>query len=100
LVELLFKSGEKPVKFPCLYHRPRDDLQLSGVEAGDEVSVLLILNDLLELESEPECIQWRRPGTRRKVYLLSHHFIFVNVDDILYNRGMNDHITQYHETSP
>jgi hypothetical protein len=100
LVELLFKSREKPVKFPCLYHGPRDDLQLSGVEAGDEVSVLLILNDLLEFESEPECIQWRILGTRRKVCLLPHHFIFVSVDDILYNRGMNDYITQYPEISP
>jgi hypothetical protein len=32
-------------------------MQFARVKAGDEVSVLLILNDLLEFESEPVCIK-------------------------------------------
>jgi hypothetical protein len=95
LIELHFESIEKSVKFPGLYHGPRNDLQLPRVEASDEVSVLLVLNYLLELESEPARIQWRRVGARRKIYLLLHHFIFVRVDDILYNGSMNGHITQH-----
>ena len=53
LVELLLDGRKKIVKLSRLYHGPWDDLQLPRVKACDEVSVLLILNYLLEFESEP-----------------------------------------------
>ena len=70
------------------------------MEAGDKVGILLVLNDLLELESEPGCIQWKRLTADRKVCLLLHHFIFVCVNDILYIEYVNVRITLYHEMSP
>jgi len=36
------------------FHIPRDDIQLPGVEARNEVGLLFVLNYLLELEGEPE----------------------------------------------
>jgi hypothetical protein len=36
------------------------------VEAGDEVSVLFILNDLLEFKSEPRHGQWKRRSYRKE----------------------------------
>jgi hypothetical protein len=56
MVELLHDSDGKFVKFFRLYHWPRNDLQLHRVKVGDKVSFLLILDDLLKLESEPGCI--------------------------------------------
>jgi hypothetical protein len=56
LVELLFDGRKKSIKFSRLYHRPWNDLQFPRVKARDEVSVLLILNDLLEFESEPRFV--------------------------------------------
>ena len=66
------------------------------MKAGDEVSILLVLNDLLKLESEPVCIQWEKLRTDRKICLLLHHFIFVRVDDILHIEYMNVRIARYH----
>ena len=56
LVELLFERRKKCIKFPCPYHRPWNNLQPPRVKTGNEVSILLVLNDLLELESESGCI--------------------------------------------
>ena len=60
LVELPFDNGKRFVKFFRLYYRPRDDFQRPRIKAGDEVSVLFILNDLLEFKSEPGRSQRKR----------------------------------------
>jgi hypothetical protein len=85
LAELLFNRRKEFVELSRLYHRPWNYLQLSRMKTCDEVRVLLILNDLLEFESEPMCIELMREEREgRDVYSLLRHFGFVRVDDILY----------------
>ena len=57
LAELLFDRRKKLVKFSRLDDRPWNNLYFSCVKAGDEVGVLLFLDDLLELKSEPICVE-------------------------------------------
>ena len=48
----MFDSKEKSIEFSRAYYRPRNDLQLPPVNAGDEVRIFLVLNDLLEFKSK------------------------------------------------
>jgi hypothetical protein len=57
LVELPFQCGKKLVKLFGLDHGPRDNLQFSRMKTSDEVSILLVLNNLLEFERESGCHQ-------------------------------------------
>lgn len=57
LAKLLFDRRKKFVELSRLYHQPWNYLQLSRMKTCDEVRVLLILNDLLEFESENVCIE-------------------------------------------
>jgi hypothetical protein len=52
LVELPFQCGKKLVELSRLDHGPRDNLQFSRVKTTDEVSILLVLDYLLEFERE------------------------------------------------
>jgi hypothetical protein len=55
LVKLHFESGERLVELFRFHHGPRNNLQLSRVKMSDEVSILLILDYLLEFERESKC---------------------------------------------
>jgi hypothetical protein len=55
LVEFLSDSREKSVKSLGPYHRPGEDLKLPRMKACDEVSIWLIVNNLLEFKSGSGC---------------------------------------------
>jgi hypothetical protein len=50
LVKLLFKFNKKRIEVLRCNHGPRNNLQFSSVKMRDEISVLLVLNYLLEFE--------------------------------------------------
>jgi hypothetical protein len=52
LVKVISKRSERCVELFRFDHRPRDNLQFSGVKTSDEVSVLLVLNQLLKFVRE------------------------------------------------
>ena len=59
LVELPFQRSKKFVEFFRFDHGPRDNLQFTCVKPSDEVSILLVLNYLLEFERESIYCQQR-----------------------------------------
>ena len=52
LVKLPLECSKKLVEFFRFNHGPRDNLQFSCVKTSDEISILLVLNYLLEFERE------------------------------------------------
>jgi hypothetical protein len=82
LVESLFDPAESLVEFLRPDHRPRDNIQLPRVKAGDEIGVLLVLNYPLELERESGLLLGGE-GLLFLCHLLFLHFGLVRVNDIL-----------------
>ena len=53
VVQELPKTVEQRVELLRLNHRPRDDLEITAMELSNEVICLFLLDDRLELQTEP-----------------------------------------------
>lgn len=53
VVQELPKTVEQRVELLRLNHRPRDDLEITAMELSNEVICLFLLDDGLELQTEP-----------------------------------------------